>query len=211
MNLSRVAVGAAIVAVMWPPLAAAQPNDVGRVLSDPARFELGVQVAAAFSSEFDAADAGLGARVSWRPISRVGLEAELNLYPRRFPAERPFSRARVEGLFGVTAEVMFERVRPFARLRPGFVRVRESPDPFACILIYPPPLACTLASGRTLFALDVGGGVDIITTSRTFLRVDVGDRVLRYPGPAFDSDRLIRQRPFVSHDFRLATGAGLRF
>ena len=126
---------------------------------------------------------GLGGRVSWRPNSFLGLEAELNVFPRDFPSGRPFSRGRFEGLFGATAGATFDRFRPFVRVRPGFVAVQESPEPFACILIFPPPLTCTLASGRTLAAVDLGGGVDIATTARTFVRVDLGDRLVRYPGP----------------------------
>ena len=176
------------------------------------RFELGVQVASAQSGQFDAGDAGIGGRIAWQPIPLVALEAELNVYPRHFPDRRPFSRTRVEGLFGATAGVTFGRIRPFARLRPGFVDVHESPDPFPCILIYPPPLQCALASGRTLFALDAGGGVAVAVTPRTFVRVDLGDRLVRYPGPAFDMDpRRIHRDAFFGHDLRFATGAGLRF
>jgi hypothetical protein len=101
-------------------------------------------------------------------------------------------------------------VRPFARLRPGFVTFREAPQPFACILIFPPPLACVLGAGDTLFALDIGGGVEVFTTRRTFLRVDAGDRLLRYPGPVF-RDGTAEEDGFFSHDFRFAVGGGLRF
>jgi hypothetical protein len=175
------------------------------------RFELAAQVTSVSSGQFDAADAGLGGRVSWRPNSVLGLEAELNVFPRDFPSGRPFSRGRLEGLFGATAGATFDRFRPFVRARPGFVVVQESPEPFACILIYPPPLTCTLASGRTLAAVDIGGGVDISTTARTFVRVDVGDRLVKYPGPAFDSERNIHERPFFVHEFRFAAGGGMRF
>jgi hypothetical protein len=193
-----------VVAVLLLPVATAAAQD--------ARFELGVQLASAQSGQFDAADTGIGGRIAWQPIPLVGLEAELNLYPRGFPDDRPFSRTRVEGLFGATAGVTFGRVRPFARLRPGFVDVHESPAPFPCILIYPPPLQCALASGRTLFALDVGGGVAVTLTPRTFVRVDLGDRLVRYPGPVFEMDpRRIHEDAFFGHDFRFATGAGLRF
>lgn len=174
-------------------------------------FELGAQIASVSSGQFDAADAGFGGRVSWRPRGILGLEAEVNVFPRDFPDGRPFSRGRLEALFGATAGMTFARIRPFARLRPGFVAVRESPEPFACILIYPPPLTCALASGRTLAAIDLGGGVDVTTTARTFVRVDVGDRLLRYPGPVFDADRMIREHPFFVHEFRFATGVGVRF
>lgn len=175
------------------------------------RIEVGGQVTSVSSGQFDAVDAGLGGRVSWRPNSFLGFEAELNVFPRDFPSGRPFSRRRFEGLFGATAGATFDRFRPFVRVRPGFVAVQESPEPFACILIFPPPLTCTLASGRTLAAVDLGGGIDIATTARTFVRVDLGDRLVRYPGPAFDSDRMIREDSFFAHEFRFAAGAGVRF
>lgn len=193
-------------------LAAAMLLQATAAAAQDARFEVGVQVASTQSGQFDAADAGVGGRIAWRPASLVGIEAELNLYPRGFPDRRPFSRTRVEALFGVTAGVTVGRIRPFARLRPGFVDVHEAPAPFPCILIYPPPLACELASGRTLFALDAGGGVEIALTPRTFVRADLGDRLVRYPGPVFESHpRRIRDDAFFGHDVRFATGAGLRF
>lgn len=51
------------------------------------------------------------------------------------------------------------------------------------IAIFPPPLACQMAGGDTLFVLDIGGGVEFQTTDRTFVRVDLGDRAVKYPGP----------------------------
>lgn len=60
-------------------------------------------------------------------------------------------------------------------------------------------------------AFDIGGGVEVFATRRTFVRIDAGDRLLRYPGPVFDNKRRRREDAFVSHDFRFAGGAGLRF
>ena len=203
MNRLAVVIAIAGSVVAWPDPAVAQ--------SKRDRFELGVQVSSATSSEFDRTDVGLGGRISWHPVGLVGIESEINLYPGGFPDERPFSRGRVEGLFGVTVGPRFNRVRPFARLRSGFLNVREAPRPYACILIFPPPLACELASGRTLVAFDIGGGVEVLATRKTFVRADVGDRVLRYPGPVFDNNRTRREHAFFSHDFRFAAAAGLRF
>jgi hypothetical protein len=100
------------------------------------------------------------------------------------------------------------RVRPFAKLRPGFLAFRG--QPVVCILIFPPPLSCVLAAGRTVFALDAGGGVEVFATERTVVRVDVGDRLLKYPGPSFHNGRATQQS-FFSHDVRFSVGAGVRF
>lgn len=174
------------------------------------RFEVGAQVAIARSGEFDANDTGVGGRVSWLPLDLIGADAEINFYPRTFPANRrsSFSSGRVEGLFGVTVGPRLARLRPFATLRPGFVRFRG--ETIACILIFPPPLTCQLAAGRTVLALDVGGGVELLAGSRTFARIDAGDRMLKYPGPSFRRGRTA-QDDFFSHDFRFSAGAGVTF
>src|SRR5690606_5495573 len=102
-----------IVALSFPVPAAAQ---VG------AQFDVGAQLTGAFSSEFDSGDIGIGARVAWYPTSLVGVEAAFDVYPRDFPDEPAFSGSRVEGLFGVTIGPPMGSVRPFVRLRPGFLR-----------------------------------------------------------------------------------------
>jgi len=185
--------------VAWSDSAVAQ--------SSPSRFEVGAQLSTAVWNEFDETDIGVGGRFAWHPIGTVGIEAEINVYPEEFA----FSSSRVEGLFGVTVGPRFDRVRPFAKLRSGFLTVGDAPRPFACVLIYPPPLSCELASGRTLATFDLGGGVEVSLTPRTFVRLDAGDRLVKYPGPVIDRDRVVQDDSFFGHDFRFAIGAGLRF
>jgi hypothetical protein len=179
--------------------------------SVPDRVELGVQVISATSSQFDATDIGFGGRFSWNPVGPLGLESEISFYSKDFPDARPFSRARVEALFGTTVGPRVGPARPFAKLRSGFLSVRRASRPFACILIFPPPLSCELGAGRTLPAFELGGGIELFPTPRTFARVEIGDRVLRYPGPVLGNDGATRDGAFFSHDLRVAAGAGLRF
>ena len=183
----------------WPAAAVAQ--------SSPGRFEVGVQVTTADLSEFDETDVGFGGRLAWNPAGIIGIEAEINAYPE----DLIFSGNRVEGLFGVTVGPRFDRVRPFGKLRSGFLSVGEARRPFACVLIYPPPLSCELASGETLALFDFGGGVEVSTTQRTFVRVEAGDRLVKYPGPVIDRSGMVHDDSFFGHDFRFAVGAGLRF
>jgi hypothetical protein len=163
------------------------------------------------SSEFDTTDLGVGGRASWHPVPLVGVEGEVAFYPGDLGEPVAFSGSRVEGLFGATLGPRLGAVRPFAKLRPGFLRFGEAPAPIACILIFPPPLRCTLAGGRTAFALDVGGGVEWFSSGRTFVRVDAGDRIVRYPAPTIDSSGTVRSESFAGHDFRFTVGGGLRF
>ena len=203
MNRVVIAFVSVLSALVCSRTAAAQP--------DEGQFQLGVQFAGAVSGEFDSTDLGVGGRLSWHPAPLIGVEGEVNFYPGDFADDPAFSSSRVEGLFGVTIGPRLGSLRPFARLRPGFVTFRDAPEPFPCIAIFPPPLSCALAAGKTVFALDIGGGVELFPTARTFVRVDAGDRVVRYPGPAIDSDGTVRDDAAFSHDFRFAIGAGLRF
>jgi hypothetical protein len=203
MNRLRAALTSALAVLAWTPAIAQQGPD---------RFQLGGQVTVVDSSELNTTDVGFGARFSWNPIALLGAEAEFNFYPEDLgPDGATFSSARVEALFGFTVGPRIGAVRPFAKLRPGFVTFREAPQPFPCILIFPPPLACALGAGETAFALDLGGGVELLPAERMFFRVDLSDRMVRYPGPAFDSGGTAHEDAFYGHDFRFAAGAGVRF
>jgi hypothetical protein len=175
------------------------------------QFQVGIHLAVVNSSEFDKTDVGVGGLLSWRPGGLFGADAELTFYPSDFADDPAFSASRVEGLFGVTIGPRLGRIRPFVKFRPGFVRFAAAPQPFPCIAIFPPPLACQMAAGDTLFALDVGGGVEFQTTGRTFVRVDAGDRAVKYPGPVIATDGMVQEESFFSHDFRFQIGGGLRF
>jgi len=97
------------------------------------------------------------------------------------------------------------------RIRPGFLQVASAPQLVACVLIYPPLASCTIAAGQTMFALEFGGGVEVYTPGRTFVRVDVGDRMLKYQGPAIDNEHRAHDGDYYRHDFRLSFGGGWRF
>jgi len=173
-------------------------------------FAVGAHVAAVQSDVLGDTDLGIGGRLTWYPVGVLGVEAEATLYPGEFPEPRAISRRREEVLVGVTVGPALGRFRPFFRLRPGFVRVEAAPGPVACILIFPPPLACVLAAGDTLAAVDVGGGLEAGMSGRTFLRIDAGDRMLKYPGPSLDRGRR-RDKAFAAHEWRVAVGGGWRF
>lgn len=175
-------------------------------------FQVGAQLTVARSGQFDSTEIGIGGRLSWHPMAMLGIESEIDLYPADFPGDSvPFSAARLEGLFGVTAGPRLARVRPFAKIRAGFLRYSPATEGFACIAIFPPPLNCLMATGGTRPIFDIGGGVEVFTGDRTFIRVDVGDRMVRYPGPSFAAGFTLRDTAFFSHDFRVSLGGGLRF
>jgi hypothetical protein len=174
-------------------------------------FAASVEFASSKWSEFEGSDIGIGGRFSVMAGSLVGLDAEAVWYPSEFTEQVSFSRNRFEGLFGVTVGPRLNRVRPFAKAAAGFLKVGATPGAFACIAIFPPPLACRLAGGETLPAYEFGGGIEITATPRTFVRADLTDRVLKYPGPTLGDNFERRDEGFLGHAVRITLAAGLRF
>ncbi len=174
-------------------------------------FDLAGQLVMARIGQLDVTDIGVSGRVAWRPSPIVGIEAELGVFPADAPRRVALTSSRVEIAVGATAGRVIGRLRPFASLRTGAVRFAEAPQPVACILIFPPPLSCQIAAGYSGWMLELGGGVEINVSPRNFLRVDVGDRMIRYPGPSFNRDREIHDSAFFGHDLRVAVGSGWRF
>jgi hypothetical protein len=176
-------------------------------------FEAGVHAANAQWSEFDGNDLGFGGRFTWKPSTLIGVDAEVTWYPSDFPGESSFafSGNRLEGLFGITAGPRLNRFRPFVRGAAGFLKSSAAPEPFACIAIFPPPLNCLMAAGQTMSVFEIGGGVEIDATNRTFVRVDLSDRMIEYPAPAFDADFQLVDEAFYGHAVRFAIAFGYRF
>ena len=51
----------------------------------------------------------------------------------------------------------------------------------------------------------------MFSTRRSFLRFDVRDRMLRYPGPTFDTGGTVRNAAFFSHDLPSCRRRGMAF
>jgi len=190
-------------ALVWARPLAAQTGDRA--------FQAGVHVAIADSDPFNTRDAGLGGRLSWHPQPLLGIEGEITFFSDVLTDAPPLTEGRLEGLFGATVGPRLGSVRPFVKLRPGFLRYLAADGPVGCIAIFPPPLSCVLAGGRTLFALDVGGGIEWYPIAGAFLRADIGDRIVRFPAPAIDAQGEVHDTSFSGHDVRFAIGAGVRF
>jgi hypothetical protein len=176
------------------------------------RLEASGQFVVTDLSELDSTDYGFGGRLGFAVTRLFTFEGELNFFPSDIPELVSVSSSRLEGLFGVKVGPRFGRFSVFGKVRPGFVEFGEATEPVICILIFPPPLGCVLAGGETVFALDLGGGVEFFPSEQTLLRFDVSDLMLQYPGPSFNRDReAFDEDGFWGHNLRLAVSGGYRF
>jgi hypothetical protein len=108
-----------------------------------------------------------------------------------------------------TIRIQAEGLRLFGTAEAGFLQFAPSPGPLACILIYPPPLTCTLAAGQTELAITLGGGVSVPLGSRVRGRVDLSDLILHFNDPALRNGLAVTA--FTTQQLRLSAGVGLRF
>jgi hypothetical protein len=161
-------------------------------------------------SEFEDTGVAMTASVSRRVVGWLALEAQLGFSPSDL-GRPPFSASRVEVFLGARAGSRLGPLRWFAAARPGFLRLAKAEEPFACILIYPPPLECTLQSGRTLPALQLGAGLEAHPGARALVRIEVGGLLLRYPGPAFTRNRETFDDALWSWNPRASVSLGVRF
>jgi hypothetical protein len=196
-------VALATLALLFPAAAAAQ--------SGGGPFRLGMVGAFVSSSELDTSEAGVGVLLAWSPTPLAGVEAEVVIHPADMGSDPPFSSGRVETLFGLSVGPRLARLRPFAKTRLGIIRFWESPEPLACIAVYPSPVRCTLATGRTAVGVDLGGGVEVLPPGRMFVRFEAGDRLLSFPGPIISSDGTVHENGFFANDLRISVAGGLRF
>lgn len=165
---------------------------------------------------------GVGGRFTYNLSQSIALEAEANLFPRResnlsMPGGRVF-----QGQFGVKAGKRFRRFGVFGKARPGFVGFTEVNKLISTTTIGPAgPLnqvftVGSFGSGKDVyFSTDVGGVIEFYSSSRIFVRVDLGDTIIRYgtfrgPG-ALLSRAIIERPPETKHNLQFSAGVGFRF
>lgn len=175
--------------------------------SDVPKVELGVYLTTMRLSELKESDVGFGGRATLNLNAHVAVEGELNFFPRDLDGH---NGNRLQGLFGVKAGQRWEKFGLFAKARPGFMRFGEASQPVGCIAISPPPLGCLLNAGKTEFAFDLGGVVELYPSKRTVVRFDLGDTMIRYRGP-FRRQGGGTANNLTSHNVQLNVGVGVRF
>jgi hypothetical protein len=157
----------------------------------------------------DSTDVSFGLGLSYRLTSWLATEATLGIAPANI-GDPSFSGSRTEGALGLRLGPHLDRDSVYVAARPGFVKFGEPEEPLACILIFPPPLRCSLAGGESVFAMDLAAGLQL-TNDRGVLRFEVGDRAMKYPSPSIDADGEVHDNSFWSHNLAASVALGFRF
>jgi len=166
---------------------------------------------------------GFGGRIGYRAGNHITVEGEVSFFPR----DRIFEDGRkVQGLFGAKVGNRWEKIGFFGKARPGFLYLSKGnfePRPgVACVAIFPPPVACFAARGKTGFALDVGGVLELYPSPRTIVRFDVGDTIIHLsdrnvavsavpPFSTIPGGVIITRPAETTHNVQASVGFGLRF
>jgi hypothetical protein len=173
------------------------------------RADVSLQVSVRSLHEFDETEAGFGGRLSYRFSRWLAADGEVNFFPADVGSPA-FSGSRLEGLAGVRVGPHLGSTGVYLALRGGAVRFSEAPAPFPCIAIFPPPLVCAIG-GDTVPTVQLTGGFEAFPGDRWVVRVEAGDQLLRYSGPAFTPDRDVIDKGLWSHNFKATASVGLRF
>jgi len=174
------------------------------------RWDAAAEVVVSRLSSLEETAVGFGLRTSFRAHDWLALDGSVGLAPGDL-GEPAFSGSLAEVLLGVRVGPRPRPLAGYVALRGGFVRYSEAPELLACIAIFPPPLACVLSTGRSPAALQAGLGLERHLGERGLVRVEAGDRLVRMPGPSFDSRSEARLEDYWSHELRLAMTVRLRF
>ena len=161
--------------------------------------------------------AGFGGRFGYNVNRHFALEAEVNHMPERNINEI-FQNRRTQILAGLRAGRRWEKVGLFAKARIGAMHFDEYGQRGPCTVTTPGARDC-FDDARLFFATDVGGVVEYYPTSRTILRVDAGDTIIRFrdvgpitfpPVGTFAGSSLFTRRE-TTHNFQMTFGIGFRF
>lgn len=150
---------------------------------------------------------GVGGRFAYNFNEHFALDAEASFFPETKLGNDQFG-SKAQGFVGLKAGARTKYVGVFAKARPGVMQIGEIVSGFDCASR---PFGQVCRPNHSQFAFDAGGVIEFYPTSRSIIRVDAGDTIVRvnratrgvFTGPQSASD--------VTHNFQLSLGIGYRF
>lgn len=151
------------------------------------------------------AKGGFGARLTYNFSPLLALDAEGDFFPVPTGSGQQRGGRAYAVLAGPKASWRWRRIGLFMKARPGIVNFSNT--------VRVEPQGEFPGGHVTHFTLDLGGGLEINTSRRTFLRIDAGEMLVRYgdrvhrfgvPG------QFITSQGVIGDSFLLTAGLGYR-
>jgi hypothetical protein len=179
-----------------------------RAQTEEYKYEVGAVFTAVGAENLDGASKGLGARFGYNLNENFALDAETAFFPRRHLGNDQGGQ-NVQGFVGIKAGARSKYVGLFAKVRPGVMFIGTSTSGFDCdtrddFRVCRPE--------RNHLALDAGIVAEVYPSSRTIIRVDLGDTIVRFKSAGrnvFNGAETSSTN--VSHNFQASVGFGYRF
>jgi len=182
--------------------------------SDLPKFELAAQYVLFHCPSFDETDSGLGGRFGYNINQFLSVESEFDLFPQKRPVLNAIhspildynDSRRMEALFGIKAGIRRPRFGVFGKARPGFFYISEGSrfiDPDVKSVRAPEQ-----PRSQFQFAMDWGGAIEAYLSDQTFVRIDVGDTMIKFKRSQWGDTGV---RNFLSHNLQMNIGIGYRF
>lgn len=200
--MRRTFISATIVMLLLAATARAQTQ------TDEHKFEVGAFYTAVNLEGFGEAVNGLGGRLGYNFNKYLALDAEASFFPETHLGNNQFGQ-KTQTFIGVKAGARSRYVGVFAKARPGVMFIGEVTSSFDCTSSR---LGETCRPNHNNFALDAGGVVELYPSSRTIIRVDVGDTIVRLRNanglPVFGNPQVTND---ITHNFQASIGFAYRF
>ena len=188
--------------------AAARAQGGGAPDVDTHKAEVGVLYTGINLDDFGETVNGLGGRFGYNFNKNFALDTEFSFFPETHLGNQQFGQ-KTQAFAGIKAGTRTNRVGVFAKARPGVMFIGEVTSGFNCNST---SFGQTCRPSHNNFALDVGGVLELYPSSRTIVRFDAGDTIVRIRnatrgfltgGPVATSD--------TTHNFQFSVGFGYRF
>ncbi len=142
---------------------------------DEHKFEIGGLFTVAQLESFDAAVNGLGGRFGYNFNEHFAIDSEISYFPETHLGNDQIG-SKLQALVGVRAGARSKYVGVFAKARPGVMFIGERTSGFNCNR---QPSVTVCRPEHDNLALDVGGVVEFYPSTRSIIRLDVGDTIVR--------------------------------
>jgi len=151
---------------------------------------------------------GLGGRFGYNINKYLAVDAEASFMPETHLGNNQLGQ-KVQGFIGVKAGMRSRYVGVFAKARPGVMFIGEVTSGFNCS---GNGFATICRPSHNNFALDAGGVIELYPASRTIIRFDAGDTIVRVRNATAG---ILLSTPVTTgdttHNFQLSLGFGYRF